>query len=254
METLKLDYRKQYAILQFNRPKAHAINMTMVQELRETFASLAQSDHTHGVVLTGQGSIFCAGLDVVELYRMDADDLDRFFAEFGRLLVDMASFPKPMVAAINGHSPAGGCVFSLCCDYRIMADGDYKIGLNEIPVGIVPPTNVIQLAVHWVGQAKATRMLLDGLLMNPEEAFDFGLVDLVRPQEDVLLAAIERLEYWANFSAPVWQNTKRLLRASLIEELKGDGQDVYGPTTRMWWAQESRAALGAFVEKMTKKG
>lgn len=117
MDAIALSFKDHHAVIELGRPKAHAINRQMVDELREALASLSQADYIRGAILTAQGGIFSAGLDVVELYTYDEEEMDRFWEAFGKLMCDMAAFPKPLIAAINGHSPAGGCVLALCCDH-----------------------------------------------------------------------------------------------------------------------------------------
>ena len=137
METLKLSFEKDIAIVQLNRPKAHVINTLLANELSQCFADLDASNHVNAAILTGTGNIFSAGLDLKELYNYSEDELDRLWQSFGRMVTDLSKFSKPLVAAVNGHAPAGGCVLALCCDYRIMAQEGGRIGLNEVAVGVV---------------------------------------------------------------------------------------------------------------------
>ncbi|MBK7640026.1 MAG: enoyl-CoA hydratase/isomerase family protein [Bacteroidetes bacterium] len=74
-----------------------------------------------------------------------------FGRDFSKFLITISKFPKPLVAAITGHSPAGGCIIGICCDYRVMAKGNYKIGLNEIPVGIIVPKGIMALYSRCIG-------------------------------------------------------------------------------------------------------
>lgn len=253
METIKLIFQNHHAIIQLNRPKANAINTLMVQELCEAFASLAEADYVHGVIITGQGDFFCAGLDVVEMVEYNEDQVEEFWKLFGRLIHDMALFSKPLVAAINGHSPAGGCVLSICCDHRIMAEGNFRIGLNEIPVGIAVPKPIVELAAFTVGRRKAARMFLDGKLMPGKEARDFGLVDDICSQAEVLKWAEVKLTTWLEFSQPAWRKTKKTLRAGLVEVLNMDVSQAYADTIHSWWSSECRATMGKMAESLTAR-
>ncbi len=254
METVNLHFKDHHAVIELNRPKAHAINHAMVNDIREALASLAESEYVQGAILTGQGNIFSAGLDIVELYGYNQDKMDNFWDDFGEMVRDLVSFPKPLIAAINGHSPAGGCVLAMCCDYRIMADGDYRIGLNEVPVGIVVPRNVADLCIFSVGEHKAQRMFLNGLLMLPQEAEAFGLIEDTGPQAQLLSRAELKLDTWLAMPQTPWRKIKRQIRQPLIDRLSGSVEEMFGDTIRAWWSQESRAAVGAVVERLTKKG
>lgn len=253
METIQLDFKGHVAYVRLDRPKAHAVNLRMTQDLQEAFGSLARSEYVRGVILTGQGNIFCAGLDIVELYGYDQEKMDQFWESFGFMLRHMVSFPKPLIAAINGHSPAGGCVFALCCDYRVMADGDFRIGLNEVPVGIVAPGPIVDLAAYAVGHGKASRMLLNGLLMTAREALDFGLIDEVAPRDKVVEAAEKRLEIWLGYNETAWRKTKERLRRPLVEALSVDAITAFGETNRAWWSPESRRAVGKTIERLKQR-
>src|SRR5690606_4415621 len=114
-----------------------------------------------------------------ELYNYSEDEVRQFWLDFIGLVKCFVSFSKPAVAAITGHSPAGGCVLAICCDYRVMAKGDFVIGLNELPVGIIVPQPIFELYSFWIGQGMAYRNLMEGKLMTPEEALSCGLVDEV---------------------------------------------------------------------------
>ncbi len=239
--------------MELNRPKAHAINADMVREMRQAFAELAGSDEVQGVILTSPGTIFSAGLDVVELYEYDEPQIKKFWKSFANLIRDMAAFPKPLVAAINGHAPAGGCVFSLCCDCRIMANGDGRIGLNEVPLGIVPPGPIIELARYAVGDTRAAEMLLHGALLLPHEAGKFGLVHAVVAAEQLMEAAEAKLGAWTELPQGPWRKAKALLRAPLLEAMDVDFSEAYGDTLAEWWSPDTRARLGAMVAKLAKK-
>ena len=116
------------AILQLNRPKANAINEAMVDELLHHLMEIKDDSSINGIILTGNAGFFSAGLDVLELYPLSKDEIEKFWVNFNRLLIEIFSFPKLIFSAITGHSPAGGTVLAIMTDYRIMAEGNYKIG------------------------------------------------------------------------------------------------------------------------------
>jgi enoyl-CoA hydratase/carnithine racemase len=254
MNTITIDFHDKHGILSLNRPKANAINMEMVGELRETFNKLNDSETVEGVILTGTGSIFSAGLDVVELYGYDEDAMNSFWLEFSRLWRDMISFPKPLICAVNGASPAGGCVLSLCCDYRVMTRGKHTIGLNEIPVGIVVPHPLVEVVRATMGDVKTSRMFYNGLLMNADQAFELGLVDEVCEQDEILKNAEAQLLTWMNMPKVPWQTMKKTIRGPILEMLSNiDFEDAFGPTLQAWWSTENRKQVGNLVAKLTGK-
>ena len=119
MDTLNIIKKDGYAIVQLNRGKVNAINFQMAKELTNTIESFKEEDAIKGVILTGQPHFFTAGLDVIELYDYDKATIKEFMIAFGELYQILAKFPKPLIAAITGHAPAGGTVFAIACDYRV---------------------------------------------------------------------------------------------------------------------------------------
>ena len=152
METLKITRKENYALVQLSRGKANPVNHQMVKDLSATFKSLQEEAEMKGVILTGTPNFFSAGLDVVELYDCDEDQMRSFMTDFGAMHVQLSHFPKPMICAIPGYCPAGGTVIAITADYRIMnEDPKFSIGLNEMKVNVQITTNLIEAYTYWLG-------------------------------------------------------------------------------------------------------
>lgn len=254
MNTLQVTAKGRYEIVQLDHGKANTINQEMVHELLAYFRAAHTNDKIEGVILTGKPKFFSAGLDVIELYNYDETQVKDFWVSFLDLVIEMTRFPKPLISAITGHSPAGGCVFACCCDYRVMADdARFAIGLNEIPVGIVLPDMIFHLFSFWVGQGTAYRCLMEGKLMPPSIAHKIGLIDELVALENVLEAAEEQMETYLSFGQKTWQMSKINLRAELLGKIKQLPEEALGATMEQWWAQETRQIMGAVVASLTKK-
>jgi Delta3-Delta2-enoyl-CoA isomerase len=132
MNTIKLEIAGDKAIIRLDRGKVNAINAEVIHELTQVILELKANEQVRGAILTGKGEFFSAGLDVVELYGYDEEQILNFWRDYDRLLRLMIAFPKPLVAAINGHCSAGGCLLTLGCDYRVMASGNYRIERSGI--------------------------------------------------------------------------------------------------------------------------
>jgi Delta3-Delta2-enoyl-CoA isomerase len=254
MNTIKIEYQDNYAILQLNRGKANAINAEMVNELLDALLHLKTNDKVRGVVLTGHGEFFSAGLDIIELYNYNENDISEFWKVFDRLNRRIVMFPKPIVAAITGHSPAGGCVLAIGCDYRVMAEGKYRIGLNEVAVGIVVPEPIFHMYSFLVGRGRAHQYLLEGKLHLPEEALSCNLVNEIAPLEDVLERAIVQLKKFMSFNPTVWTQSKMNFRSPLIPKLNPDFKSTFEPTLKQWWAPENRATVEGMINALKNKG
>ena len=130
--------------LRLARPPVNALNYDLVSALRDALAK-AGADEKEGVILSGSPGIFSAGLDLKDLLALSREDLGRFWRAFFSLLKELASSPCPVVAALTGHSPAGGAVLALFCDRRIAVQGErFAIWLNEVQAGLVVPCPIQQ--------------------------------------------------------------------------------------------------------------
>ena len=253
MSTISISLKDDYAILQFNRPKAHALNKQMLLDLQQALQGFTETDAIRGVIITGTETIFCAGLDVVELYDYNETEIEEFWQLFDTVIKAMVAFPKPLIAAVNGHAPAGGCVLALTCDYRLMAQGKGRIGLNEIGVGVVIPTPIIELARHVLGYTRNAEMIEHAALFLPEEAAAFGLVHGTLPAEDLLTAAETKLQAWLELPDRPWRLTKQNMRRPVLEAMDVPFAEAFEPTLKEWWSEESRERFAGMIKNLTKR-
>jgi len=254
MQTIELFEKEGYAILQLNRGKVNAINFEMVQELRQTFQDIAGNERIKGVVLTGKPHFFSAGLDLVELIQYDRAKMDDFFMAFGSLYTEMLRFKKPLIAAITGHSPAGGCVLAVTCDNRYMAEGDkYVIGLNEVAVNVQISQDLTASYAYWLGSGLANRYVLEGKLLSGQEALSSGLIDELLPLDEVLPRAEKQMKHYLKADQEILLNTKAKLRKPLLDQLESKPENAMNQAAELWWKPEIRAKMMAYVESFTNK-
>lgn len=253
MDTIKTSVKDQLAIITLNRGKSNAMNREMVIELDDMFKNIEADENIRGVIITGQENFFSAGLDLIELYNYDEQQAAAFWQSFLEFTARITSFKKPLVAAINGHSPAGGCVLALACDSRVMSDGQYIIGLNEVPVGIIVPDSIFQLYAYWIGKASAARSLLEGKLFNPQEALSIGLVDEVVPSGSIMTAAERKVRKYMSYEKNTWQQSKLNIRSELIRAVSADQGDVLASMLKQWWSPSTRSILNTIINNLQKK-
>lgn len=257
-EHLEIEAREGgYHVLQLNRGRANPMNAALVSELRRAIQEACHSDDCRGLVLAGQEKFFSVGLDVIELYGYDEEKIRAFWTDFLQLLEDLLAFPKPLVAAITGHSPAGGCVLAIGCDYRVMAEGKFTIGLNEIPVGIMLPASIFEVYRFWIGDRKAYQYLMEGKLLTPPEAQAAGLVDETAPLDEVVQRAEVQVQKYLKFEPNTWQKSKTNLRAGLLARLQGGDAAEREAQIRKaldhWWSPAARTVLGKLVEQLKQR-
>ena len=253
MNTINVTIKDRLAIITLNRGKSNSINREMVIELTDMLNNIENDTNIGGVIITGRDHFFSAGLDLIELYNYNEEEAKSFWYLFLNFTAKITAFKKPIVAAVNGHSPAGGCVIALACDARVMAEGKYIIGLNEVPVGIIVPNAIFHLYSFWLGQATAYRSLLEGKLFSPDEALAIGLVDeLVKP-ESIMTAAERTVRKYMAFERNTWSQSKTNIRRDLIKETSADQSADLELMLQQWWAPSTRAILKTIIDGLQKK-
>ena len=239
MNTIEIIKKDQYSILQLKRGKVNAINHEMVLEIRTAMNDFSSDNSVKGVILTGIPNFFTAGLDVIELYSYDKEQIAEFFADFGGMFIDMISFKKPLIAALTGYSPAGGCVMAIACDYRVMAKGEkYTIGLNEVAVNIRISKNLTDAYAFWIGTGKAHEYILSGKLLKVDE---------------VLPRAEKQMQKYISFHQDIFKNTKAKLRQDWLNKLETDPKKDLQQAAQLWWQPEIRSRMKAFVDSLQSK-
>jgi 3,2-trans-enoyl-CoA isomerase len=222
MNTLKIEYKENYAIVQLDNGKVNAINTELAKELGEAFRLLEADDNVKGVILTGRPHAFSAGLDIMSM----AGGL-KIATEFWQYYLDalqvMIRFPKPFVCAITGYAPAGGTILACCADYRIMGIGEkHVIGMHEFKMSLPIPELLSRIYAYTIGERMAWKSVLNARLYNAESAKAIGLVDETAVVEDVLALAEQRLEQYMKVYLPMFAKTKRYLRRELLTAIDMD--------------------------------
>jgi len=253
MNTIKVSVKDRLATITLARGKSNALNRELITELDDMLKNISADENIGGVILTGSAPFFSAGLDLVELYNYNEEEVKSFWQLFLAFTANLVSFKKPIVAAISGHSPAGGCVMALACDYRIMAEGQYIIGLNEVPVGIIVPNSIFQLYSFWIGKAEATQSLLIGKLYNPDEALKVGLIDELVKGESLLTSAERKIKKFMELERNTWSQSKLNIRHELIDAVSADQSATLDKMLEQWWSPATRHILKTILENLQRK-
>lgn len=238
--------------LKLARPPVNALNRELLVSL-DAAITAAPVAGARGLVLTGANGPFCAGLDVQELLGLDEAGLADFLGVFFGCLSRLAASPIPVVAAINGHSPAGGAVLALFCDRRVMAAGEYRIGLNEVQVGLYPGATIHAVLARIVGSRVAADILPAGLLLEAGAALDIGLVDELAPHAEVQSQARAWLGRMLALPPAAYSLTRQLVRADLIALMQQHGASELAEAARQWRSPETLATLRALVARLARR-
>ena len=238
--------------LRLERPPANALSPELITAVARAVRS-APARGARGLVLSGQAGMFSAGLDVplfVQLERAGARAAWRGFLDLMRALVET---PVPLACALTGHAPAGGCVLALCCHWRVMAQGPFKIGLNEVAVGVRIPEPIWAAARHTVGARVAERMCTGSELFESEAALRLGLVDELVAPEDVVPRARKWVEAQLALPPATLRNTRALVRRELSAAFAACDARALEGFLDEWFDDEAQAALKAVVAKLATK-
>lgn len=238
--------------LQLARPPVNALNPELVHGLRTAIEAAAEEGRG-AIILSGTAGMFSAGLDVPELLRLEQVGMGAFWKEFIELLRTIALSPVPIIAALTGHSPAGGAVLAIFCDARIAAEGKFKIGLNEVRVGLPVPSIIHAALRRLVGTRQAERLCLHGLLIAPEEAQRIGLVDQVFPAEQLLPAALEWCRNLLALPAQAVKATRNLVRADLVVLFEELGARSHDDLMNVWFGEETQSAMKKLVQQLAER-
>jgi enoyl-CoA hydratase/carnithine racemase len=235
--------------LRLNRPPVNALSPDLLKFLADEIRRSSEQG-ARAVVLSGREGMFSAGLDVPLLVGLERKEFGRFLVTFFDAIEALAASAVPVAAAITGHCPAGGAVLSLCCDWRVMAEGDFTIGLNEVRIGIPLPGMVTDLAVRAVGQRVAEALCVSGRLMNPSEALDVGFVDEVVPAGEVVAAARRWCEHILEAPPEAVADTRSVLRRDLVEAVRGRREEDTRRLAEQWFQPPLQTAMRDLVAQL----
>ncbi len=237
--------------LQLDRPPVNALDASLIAALREHLSTELESD-APALVLSGRPGMFSAGLDVPAFLALDRDAVSDAWRDFFDVMQLCAAAPIPIIAALTGHSPAGGCVIALFCDWRVMAEGKFKIGLNEVQVGLRMPRPIHAAARFVVGARQAERMCTTAELMGVDEARRIGLIDEVAPGDEVVARALARARAFGALPPNALRKTRAIARAPLLRSLENRDEEHLELFIDEWFSEETQTAMQALVDRLKK--
>jgi enoyl-CoA hydratase len=231
--------------------KASAIDVELLDALLRELDGVAED--VRALILTGTGSIFSAGVDLFRLTQEGTDYVRRFLPLLSRALRALFAFPRPVVAAANGHAIAGGCVLVLASDFRLMADGAGRIGVPELLVGVPFPAAALEVVRFAVPRDKVQSLVYTGRTLPPREALATGLLDEVVAAEDLLTRAHEVARQLALIPPQTYRLTKQSLRAEALERIDRAREPQEQAVLEVWSAAETHAHVREYLRRTVRK-
>lgn len=232
-------------VIKLARAPVNALNGELIREL---LVAIDAARDARAIVIAGQPGLFSAGLDVPGMLMMDREGVALMFTDLWRVQRAVATSPVPIVFAITGHCPAGGTVLAINGDYRVMAQGEFRLGLNEVQVGLFPGPPIHEAFKRLVGGHTA-QLLTRGALIDPATALRMGLVDELCEVSQVLARAIAVAREICSLPVEPMLRTRAVARRDLTD-LYGAADDVirlereFGAMgSEMWFAPATQELL-----------
>jgi enoyl-CoA hydratase len=248
---IEVERHDRVTVLRLAHGKVNALDTELLLALRAELEPLAAG--AGAVVLTGAGSAFSAGVDLFRVLDGGEQYVTSLLTALVGAIGDLFRFPRPLVAAINGHAIAGGCVIAETADVRLMAAGTGRLGLPELLVGVAFPAVGIEVIRHAAGGRGLGDLVLRGGAVLPEEALARGLVDEVVDPDRLLEEAIARAATMAAVPGAAFAHAKAQLRAPALERVDRVSALVDARAVELWLSSEAREAIAAYVARTLPK-
>ena len=240
------------ALLTLANGKANALDIEFCRALTGQFAALKKAP-VEAVVIAAEGPIFSAGVDLLRASKGGVKYLRQFLPVLNKMFDAVFNFPKPVVAAVNGHAIAGGCVLACCADYRLMARGNGKIGVTELLVGLPFPALAFEVMRFVTGPRHFAELIYTGATLPPDEAMERGLLHEVVEPATLQERALDAARMLAQISPVAFMQTKQQMRLGVTDRIKRDGKRTDAAVTKLWTSPKAVASIDAYVSRTFKK-
>jgi methylglutaconyl-CoA hydratase len=248
--TLLLEYDGEVAKITLNRPdKRNAVSAQMIADLQSALDEIEKT-HIRVVLLTGAGKAFCAGMDLemlAAIAKQTPAENQEDSRRIAKMLRRLWSFPRPMIAAVNGAAYAGGCGIATLCDFTL-AVPEAKFGYTEVKIGFLPAIVSVFLT-RQIGEKRARDLLLTGRIIDAAEAKEFGLVSEIVPPEKLMERAHELAGTLIAASPLSLSRAKRLLISSQAQSIDHDLERAILENARIRCTPDFKEGLASFLEK-----
>lgn len=253
-ENLLLEIVDSTATITINRPAAlNALNEEVLVELGTVFAELGEDDSVQCVILTGSGSkAFVAGADIAAMQPLDAVSAGQFAGLGHDLLNTIESFPKPVIAAVNGFALGGGCELAMACDIRLAAE-NARFGQPEVNLGVIPGFGGTLRLARLVGKGRAKELIFTGDMIDAAEAYRIGLANKVVAAEDLLSVAREMATKIASKGPVAVRFAKEIVDSGLEMDLERAGRFEANLFGLCFATADQKEGMQAFLEKRPAK-
>jgi len=249
---LEIAHRNDVAIMTMAHGKANAFDLEFSNALTAALEDLVRSQ-AKAIVITARGNIFSAGVDLLRVTDGGAGYLAEFLPAVSRAFETVFTCPKPVVAAINGHAFAGGCIVACAADRRLKARGTARIGMPEVLVGVSFPTVPLEIARYAIPPQHLAALVYSGDTLLPDAAVERGVVDAVVDADALVDEAVGAAARLASLAPQVFARTKQQLRAPAVARMREGKTHIDPDVYQAWAAPDTLDAIRAYVARTLKK-
>jgi enoyl-CoA hydratase len=249
---IRIESEGKLTVIRMEHGKVQAMDLELVTALSETLDEL-RSSRPGAVILTGTGGAFSAGVDLPRLLAGGIDYVKKFVPTLCQSIEKMFAFPRPVVAALNGHAIAGGFILACACDYRIMAEGSGRLGVPEMLVGVAFPPPVLEVLRFAIPNEHLQELVYLGRTYAAEKALSSGLLDEIVKAENLLDRAKEVADRLASAPITAFECSKHQLRQPYIERAERFQREDGDRILEQWCSPQTHAIIRDYVERTIHK-
>lgn len=235
-------------ILELAHGKANALDLELCGALIERIEEL-RAQGSPPFILTAAGRIFSAGVDLKRLLNGGDDYIREFVPVLAGAIRALFEYPGPVVAAVNGHAVAGGCILACAADRRIMADGEARVGIPELRVGVPFPAAALEVMRSTLSPARFRSLVYGGATLDPRAAVHWGLIDELSPPDALLDAAVNAATIFGRIPGGAFRVTKAQMRLPALQRMDAAESVAGDHVLSLWASPETLAAVRRYVER-----
>lgn len=244
--------RGDVTVLRMERGKVNAIDLELCAAFSRELDSLIKQD-VRSIVLTSKGSTFSAGVDLVRLVEGGPSYIEKFLPALTGALLKVFSFPRPIIAAMNGHAIAGGFILACACDVRIAVEGSGRLGMPELLFGVPLPAIAMEVLRFAVPASHLAQLAYFGRTVTPVEALRMGMIEEVVPENQLLGHAFRTANQMAAIPDKPFELTKRELRAPYLERFERERAKLDAEVLETWCSPQTLESIKAYIARSLRK-
>jgi enoyl-CoA hydratase/carnithine racemase len=243
--------RDGVALIHLNRPPANAYDRSVADDLNAAIDEVRWDGDIRGAVLVSDLAprFFSAGADIANFQRSTLDQNAMLVLHMHETLLKIEHTPKIFVAAVGGHALGGGLEIALACDLRFGAEGEYRLGLPEVTLGILPGNGGTQRLQRLIGRTRALDMMMTGAPVGPQRALELGLLDRLFPADRLVEESVNYVAKLARGATMAIGNIKLATRTGAELPLEGALALEREAVVRLFMSEDAAEGLKAFSEK-----